>query len=48
MSKRVLKITNALTGKDREITLPGKPVAKQTAKPQTAKPEGDTSGKNKR
>ena len=47
MSKRVLKITNALTGKDREITLPGKPVAKQQAG-QDAESEGGNSGKNKR
>lgn len=39
MSKRTLKVRNALTGKVREVVLPGKPATKQkpAAKKTTAK-----------
>ena len=51
--KNTIKINNLLTGKVREIALPGKAEKKPapaptTAKTETGKSDGDTSGKNKR
>jgi len=45
--KRTLKITNALTGKARDVVLPGKPGVKK-ATDQGDQSQGGNSGKNKR